>query len=110
MLVNALFYLIGGAVFAAIGWLINGVAGTRSLGMRLLIAAFTSLLPLILPLAAGIGPALEYGHYASQDPKLRLLILALAPLVAPAALGSLLGARRPVAAPSMRAARPRSSA
>ncbi|CAN7259886.1 hypothetical protein LJR219_001120 [Phenylobacterium sp. LjRoot219] len=101
ILVNALFYLIGGGVFAAIGWLINHAAATRSLGMRLSAAAGTSLLPLILPLAAGIGPALQYGHYASQDPRLPLLILAVAPLVAPAALGSLLGARRPVETPTM---------
>jgi len=100
ILVNALLYLIGGAVFGAIGWLINRTAvSLRSPGVRLATAAVTALLPLILPLALGIGPALQYGLYAAQDPKAPLLILLVAPLVLPAALGSALGARRP-AAPS----------
>ena len=95
ILVNALFYLLGGAVFGAIGWLINCAAATaRSSSLRVATAALTSLLPLLLPLALGIGPALEYG-LSSQDPKVPLLIQALALLVLPAALGSALGARRP---------------
>lgn len=95
ILVNALFYLLGGAVFAAIGWLINGAAATaKSPGLRVATAVVTSLLPLLLPLALGIGPALEYG-LSSQDPKASLLVRAMALLVLPAALGSALGARRP---------------
>lgn len=96
ILVNALFYVIGGAVFGAIGWLINRTAATsRSAGLRVATATVTSLLPVLLPLALGIGPALQYGLYAAQDPKLPLLILTVAPLLLPAALGSCLGARRP---------------
>jgi len=102
ILVNALFYLIGGAVFGAISWLINRAAVTlRSPGRRMATAGVTSLLPLILPLALGIGPALDYGLYVSQDPKVPLLILTVAPLILPAALGSALGARRPAARPGM---------
>lgn len=100
MLVDGLFYLIGGGVFAALGWLINHAAGAlRSSGLRALIAAVTSLLPLLLPIALGLGPALLYGP--SADPKLPLLALKVTPLLLPAALGSLLGARRPASAPSL---------
>jgi len=100
ILVNGLFYLIGGGVFGAIGWLTNRAAVTaRSPGLRLATAGATSLLPLILVLALGIGPALDYGLYAAQDPKVPMLILTVAPLVMPAALGSALGARRPAEAP-----------
>ena len=93
ILVNALFCLLGGALFGAIGWLINGAAATaRSSSLRAATAAVTSLLPLILLLALGTGPALGYG-LAAHDPKAPLLIQAMALLVFPAALGSALGAR-----------------
>lgn len=96
ILVDALLFAIGGAVFAAIGWLMNRAAGTvRSPAMRLATAVVTSLLPLLLLLVLGIGPALQYGLYASQDPRLALLVVVVAPLVLPAALGSFLGAKKP---------------
>jgi len=96
IVVNGLFFLIGGAVFGAIGWLTNCAAATaKSAWLRVATATVTSLLPLILALALGAGPVLQYGLYASQDPKLVLLIQTVALFVFPAALGSALGARRP---------------
>lgn len=94
ILMNAVFYLVGGVLFGGVGWIANRLARrVGSPGIRRTIAAVTSLLPVLVPLALWTASAFEFGLATFRDPKLLLFLMTFAPLVLPTALGSLWGAR-----------------
>lgn len=100
IVMSVTLYLVGGVVFGGLAWLVNRIlrdlASTRTRAAAVLA---TAALPLAVPVVMTLA-ALRYDPAALQDPKTAVILMTFLPLVAPAAVGGVAGARGRKAKPA----------
>lgn len=87
------FYLVLGLAFATASWLAGRLSRRASGRTRTVVAVVSVLSPVLVALGAWVALGFISGLSPLTDPKVAVLLMAVAPLVLPAILGAATGGR-----------------